>query len=137
VDRPGLVAEVAPELADDRGHGEGAEHHAEARVEAVDRLEDAHHRDLHEVVEGLALVGEAPGAVDCKPAMLFDQRVADVSIAAAAVGREARIEAGRRWFVAAVTVPRPDVAENAAGYVCGGRVVHVALSTPSTSTYTH
>ena len=55
------------------GHGEGGEHHPERRVEALDRLQHPHRRHLHQVVERLALAGEAPGAMLRQPAVLLDQ----------------------------------------------------------------
>ena len=54
VDRPGAVAEVALDLADDRRHGVGAEEDPALEVEAVDRLDQADRRDLDQVVELLA-----------------------------------------------------------------------------------
>ena len=55
-DRPPLVAEVALQLADDGGGGEGGELEPSARVEALDGLDQAERRHLDEVVEGLAPV---------------------------------------------------------------------------------
>ena len=52
--RPALVAEVTLELAEDGRDGEARERGLAARVEAVDRLQQAERRDLDEVVERLA-----------------------------------------------------------------------------------
>ena len=48
--RPAEVAEVAFELADDRGHGERREGDPARGIEAVDGLQQAERRDLFEVV---------------------------------------------------------------------------------------
>src|SRR5262249_38905956 len=53
-DRPALVAEVALELTEDRRDREARERGLAARVEAVDRLQQAERGDLLEVVELLA-----------------------------------------------------------------------------------
>ncbi len=53
-DRPRAVAEVAPELAEDGRHGEGAERRAALGVEAVDRIHEADARHLLEILERLA-----------------------------------------------------------------------------------
>src|SRR3954468_15206919 len=52
--RPAAVAEVALEFAQDRGHGKARERGLAVRVEAVDGLQQAEARDLHQVVERLA-----------------------------------------------------------------------------------
>ena len=53
VQRPSLVAEVALQLAQDRGRGVARELRAAPGLEAVDGLDQAEARDLHEVVERL------------------------------------------------------------------------------------
>ncbi len=53
--RPGAVAEVALDLAEDRRHGEAREGHVAVGVEAIDRLEQTERGDLFEIVEGLLL----------------------------------------------------------------------------------
>ena len=60
VHRPAPVAEVALELAEDRGDGEGREGGAALGVEAVDRLDQADARDLDQVVERLG-AARVPG----------------------------------------------------------------------------
>src|SRR5437764_269353 len=59
--RPRLVAEVALDLAEDRGGGIGREADLAREVEAVDRLHDPDAGDLHEVVERLAAARVAAG----------------------------------------------------------------------------
>ena len=51
---PGRVAEVAPQLAEDRRHGVGREREPALRVPAVDGLDEADGGDLDQVVERLA-----------------------------------------------------------------------------------
>ena len=62
---PAVVAEVALELAEDRGDGEGGEREAAAGVEAVDGLQQADRGDLVEVVAfgaaGRVAAGEVAG----------------------------------------------------------------------------
>jgi hypothetical protein len=58
--RPALVPEVALDLAEDRGSGEGRELVAEAWVEAVDGFDETEEADLDDVLEGLATVLETP-----------------------------------------------------------------------------
>ena len=70
--RPGPVAEVALDLAEDRRHGVAGERDLAVEVEAVDRLDEAERRDLEEVVERLLgalvaareLAGERQEALD-------------------------------------------------------------------------
>ena len=59
VQRPALVAEVALQLAEDRRRGVACELRPAARLEAVDRLDQAKARDLEQVVVGLVGVGVA------------------------------------------------------------------------------
>ena len=56
---PALVAEVALELAEDGRDGEARERDGAARVEAVDRLDQAQRRDLDEVLQRLPGAGIA------------------------------------------------------------------------------
>ncbi len=79
-DGPALVAEVALDLADDRGRRVGGELHAAIGVEAVDGLDEPDRADLDEVLEGLAAVAEAAGAV-------LDQRQVQVHQRVAGAGR--------------------------------------------------
>ena len=76
---------MAAQLAGDRRAGEGAERHADRRIEALDRLEHAEAGDLEEVVDRLATPGEAhrlaPGEVEVR----LDQLVAQPLIAGSAV----------------------------------------------------
>src|SRR5690606_32093758 len=54
MDVPDVVAEVAPQLAEDRRHRVGGERLPAGRIEAVDRLHQADARDLDQVLERLA-----------------------------------------------------------------------------------
>src|SRR5829696_1965731 len=96
---PGGVAEVAAQFAHDRRHGEGREDDAVVGVEALDGLQHAEHGDLHQVVERLALVREALGAVHGQPAVLLDERVAHVTVA----GRPELVEAQVNPVIARAT----------------------------------
>src|SRR5947207_2710901 len=60
VHRPAAVAEVAAQLAEDRGDGERAQRLAEGRVEAAYSGHEADASDLHEIVARLARVRIAP-----------------------------------------------------------------------------
>ena len=53
VDRPATVAEMALQLPEDGGDGEGREGGAALGVEAVDRLDQSDARDLDQIVEWL------------------------------------------------------------------------------------
>ena len=75
-DRPALVAEVALDLADDRRGGVRRELDAAVGVEAVDRLDQPDRADLDEVLERLAAVAEAAGAVLDQRQVQVHQRVA-------------------------------------------------------------
>ncbi len=61
--RPAEVAEVPADLAADGGHREGEEVGAAVGGVPVDRVDQPDRRDLDEVVERLAAVGEAAGDV--------------------------------------------------------------------------
>ena len=63
VERPALVAEVALELAEDRGRRVARELGPAFGLEAVDRLDQAKARDLQQVVEGLVGVRVAQGEI--------------------------------------------------------------------------
>ena len=80
-DRPRRVAEVAAQLAEHGREGEADERRAVLRVEPLDGLEDAEHADLDQVVERLAAVGEAAGAVAGDPAELLDEGVPQGGVA--------------------------------------------------------
>jgi hypothetical protein len=83
---------VAPQLAHHRRHGEGGEHHAVGGIEALDRLQHPDRRHLQQVLDRLALAGEAPGAVLREPAVLLDQLVADGPVVGLAVPAEALVD---------------------------------------------
>jgi hypothetical protein len=63
VQRPALVAEVALQLAEDGRRGVARELRPASGLEAVDRLDQAEARDLHEVVQRLVRVRVAKGEV--------------------------------------------------------------------------
>ena len=75
-DRPALVAEVALDLADDRRGGVRRELDAALGLEPVDRLDQPDRADLDQVLEGLAAVAEAAGAVLDQREVEVDQVVA-------------------------------------------------------------
>src|SRR4051794_20420110 len=79
--RPAAVAEVALELAQDGRDGEARERRLAARVEAVDRLQQAEARDLDEIVERLtaALVAARELAGERQEAP--DERIAGLLVA--------------------------------------------------------
>ena len=59
VHRPGLVPEVAPDLADDRRHRVARDVDAPVDVEPVDGLDQADRTDLDEILERLSTAGVA------------------------------------------------------------------------------
>src|SRR5205085_1525629 len=73
--RPSLVAEVSLQLSGDRRRGEGGELQAPWRLEALDRLEQPDERDLSEIVERLAPVGEPAREELGQPEIVLDQPV--------------------------------------------------------------
>ena len=75
VQRPGLVAEVAFELAQDGGDGEARELGAVAGFEAVDRFDQADRGDLDEVVERFVAVAVAAGQAPRERQVTLDQLV--------------------------------------------------------------
>ena len=79
--RPGLVAEVALDLAEHRRRRVGREAHLAVEVEAVDRLHDPDAGDLHEVVERLAAAGVAAGQRARQRQHLLRQLVAGGAVA--------------------------------------------------------
>ena len=74
--RPAAVAEVALELAEDRRHCERRERGVAARLEPVDRLQQAQRRDLDEVVERLAAALVAPRELPRERQEALDERLA-------------------------------------------------------------
>ena len=130
--RPGAVAEVALDLAEDRRDGVAGERDLALEVEAVDRLDEAQRGDLQEVVERLlrALVAARELARERQEAL--DERLAVDRVAA--VAGSARTapgppapgsarEPGRTWARARPSQPRPasrGVRRAAAGGRLGG-----------------
>jgi len=87
-DRPAPVAEVAPDLPDDRDRGIREKLHAAGRIEAIDRVEQSDRGDLDEVVDGLATIGELAGQIGCPWGMREHQLVAQRPILKLPVRRE-------------------------------------------------
>src|SRR2546430_5343335 len=75
VDRPGLVAEVALDLTEDRRHRVRGQLDAAVRVEAVDRVDEADRADLDEVVEHLAAADVAKGERPDERHQILDQLI--------------------------------------------------------------
>ena len=75
VDRPGLVAEVALDLTEDRRHRVRGQLDAAVRVEAVDRVDEADRADLDEVVEHLAAADVAKGERADERHQILDQLI--------------------------------------------------------------
>ena len=76
---------MALQLPDDGGSGERRELQPAIRLEALHRLQEAHERDLPEIIEWFSAVGEATGEELGEPHVLLDQRVAQVAVARTAV----------------------------------------------------
>src|SRR6185503_18222199 len=85
---PAGVAEVAPQLAQDRGYCERGEPQAALGVEAVDGLDQAQVRDLEKVLEGLAGVAVAPGQLRRERHEALDELVARRTIVEAVQAQE-------------------------------------------------
>ena len=81
---------MPPDLAHDRRDGVGEEVALAARVEALERVEQAQRGDLLEVVGGLAAPGEAPGDVAGHGQEPVDQPLADAFAARVVVGESPR-----------------------------------------------
>ena len=93
--RPGLVAEVALELAEDGRHREAGELGAATGLEAVDRLDEPDAGDLDEVVERLLAVAVAAGELACEREVALDQLVAQPRVARVPVlGEQLRLVGG-------------------------------------------
>ena len=94
--RPRGVAEVAAQFAENGRRRERAERRTVLRIEPLDRLQEADHRDLHEVV-----VGDSPVAVPVRevvrdPEMTLDELIAKRSVAGAPVLEEVRVDRADR-----------------------------------------
>ena len=72
LDQP-VVAQKAPDLAEDQRHGIGGEHAAAHRVKAADRLEHPDVADLHKVFEFRAASAELHGNALHQPRVPTDQ----------------------------------------------------------------
>jgi hypothetical protein len=79
--RPGAVAEVALDLAEDRRDRVAGERHLAGGVEAVDGLDEAQRRDLDEVVHRLVGALVAPRELPGQRQVTLDQRVAQRRVA--------------------------------------------------------
>src|SRR5205807_2035348 len=88
VDRPALVAEVALELADDRGSGEAREFLAAPRLESLDGVQQPDRGDLDEVIQWLAAVYVAQSELARERQKAPDQLLPDGRLAVQVVGLE-------------------------------------------------
>ena len=95
---PGVVAEVAPDLAGDRRDGEGEEVDAAVGVEPVHGADQTDGAGLFEVLERLAAAAEPPGDVLNDGQMTGDQLVAQ-HLPVRVIGRQPAYSAraGARW----------------------------------------
>jgi hypothetical protein len=75
------VADVASELPEDGRRGVAREPRAPRGVEAVDRLDQPQHRDLRQVIQGLAGVHETPSEFPRERQEALDERVAHFEVA--------------------------------------------------------
>ena len=83
VQRPGAVAEVPLDLADDRRHRVGRELDAALGVEALDREQQADRADLDEVLERLPAARVARGEAAHERQVALDDAVAGARVAGA------------------------------------------------------
>ena len=83
--RPAAIPEVPLELTQDRRGRERAETHAMIGIEALDGLQQTHHRDLAQVLERLATVHHAPRQRLGQPRVLRDQLVAERALTRPAI----------------------------------------------------
>src|SRR5437588_72012 len=91
-DRPSAVPEVPLQLAEDRRGGERGELESPIGVETFDRLEQAHQRNLHEVVARLAPIRKAAREEVRERGVLLDELVANAPVAGAAVEAESLVD---------------------------------------------
>ncbi len=94
-DRPSRVAEVAAELAEDRGDGEDAERHAPRVVEPICGVDEPDHRHLAEVVVRLAATAVAVGKGDGQAEVVVDNLGGLVRTGDVAAGRSGSGPSGR------------------------------------------
>jgi len=87
-DRPGVVAEVALQLADHSRDGERAERHAAVRVEALDCLEQRNRGELHAVVMGDAAAAVARGNARGEPEIALDEQLLGRRVACRPIAQE-------------------------------------------------
>ena len=95
LNRPALVAEIALDLADDRGRGVRRELHAALQLEPVDRFEQSYRSDLNEIVEGLAAIRKTHREKTNEVKMHDDELVAQLLVL--------RVRCIRRRFVTAAS----------------------------------
>src|SRR5690348_3649561 len=96
MDSPRDTAEMASQLAQDRGHGKSGKAIASTAVEAIDRLEQAEARDLHEIVDGLAPIHVSTRKAPGERHEMLDQRLPGASVAVALPALEQRHEGAIR-----------------------------------------
>ena len=78
--RPRLVAEMALDLAEHGRHREGGERDPPVGIEAVDRLQEAERRDLHDVLQRLGLAPVAHGDLAGESHEALDELLARVLV---------------------------------------------------------
>ena len=78
LDAPALVAEVPADLADDGRRRVAGELAAARRVITVHGVDQADHRDLGQVVDGLSPVAEAPGQTSGEGDVVLDRLGAEL-----------------------------------------------------------
>jgi two-component system, OmpR family, phosphate regulon response regulator PhoB len=105
MDGPGGVAEVAAEFPEDGGLREGGEGDAVVRVIAFDGLEECEERYLREVGIRFTSTPKAPGVAFGKVAVVLNEAVAKVAVAAGAVAAKEALDAFIA-FIAGAGPPR-------------------------------
>ena len=105
--RPALVAEIALQLSRDRRHSERRERVTACGVEPVDGLQQAHGRDLNEVLQRLAATVVTPRQPRGQWEKPLHQRVAGRLIVAPAITSEqpALLDGARQPVVAGAVAP--------------------------------
>jgi len=92
VHRPGLVPEVAPNLADDRRHRVARELDAAIDIEPVDGLDQSEGADLHQILEWLAATRIAIGERSDEWHELEERLIAGSPITFPVIRAEKRID---------------------------------------------
>ena len=101
---PYVIAEVAPQLAEDRRHGVGGERSSALGVEAVDRLHQPEVRDLDQVVDrlGLAPVAKRERAREAMKRLTSSSRSSGERVRAYSRSRACSSRSPTGWLIAAM-----------------------------------